>query len=235
MNKEKISYEEFFSINTFYSRTAALQSEGQGWPVEPQKKQIQVDAPKALGQFLLDGGDNAARLYTGLDEGLLFFTEYYIVIDHLDDVLKKLRNPNNLRQVTFISSGDAQGLASKLWFPGAGAFNHPAKFQVLEFTPDKIHFIAEAQTDGIVNYLDNYHPAFKATMDGFPIKLYRTYGTFKGIFCPKGKHEITIVYDPLSFKIARALFWLSGVILLGLSVAAATRQSKWPRKTSFDL
>ena len=70
----------------------------------------------------------------------------------------------------------------------------------------------------MVNYLDNYHSAFKATLDGKPVKIYRTYGTFKGILVPKGKHRVAIRCDPLSFRIALTLFWISGATLLVLAL-----------------
>ena len=139
-------------------------------------------------------------------------------MDPLEDALKALDVGIDLRQVTLLSREDAKGIASKLPGPGSIELSHTAKFKVLERTSDRIRFEVEAPADGIVNYLENYHPAFKAEIDGKPQKIIRTYGAFNGIFVPKGTHMVILTYDPLSFKIALALFGGACAALLGVGL-----------------
>ncbi len=225
--KEKIlSYDVFTSLDTFHGRLPALQPSGQKWPVDAAKKEAQIDAPKALGEFLLAGGPAAAELYASIGKEPLFFSDTYLVVDDLAQQLKILGPRADLRTTTLIDKKDAQDLASKPLPAEPRRTGSDAKFEVLERTTDKIRFTADVPEDGVINYLNNYHTAFKAVLDGKPKKILRTYGAFKGILVAGGKHEITFYYDPFSFKLGLTLFGAACAALLSLGLFQFQKRPK---------
>ncbi len=81
------------------------------------------------------------------------------------------------------------------------------------YTPNRIFLKTLNSKEGFLVLSDSYFPGWNAEVDGKLTKIYRTNYAFRGILVPEGKHEITFIYDPLSFKIG-AIISLSGLIAI---------------------
>ena len=66
---------------------------------------------------------------------------------------------------------------------------------------------------------ETFYPGWKAYSDGRETKIYRANFAFRAVPLPAGIHRISMVYDPVSFRIGKAitLFTLFIFIFLGIS------------------
>lgn len=85
-------------------------------------------------------------------------------------------------------------------------------FEVTAFDVNKIIIQTDFSADKFLVYNDNYHPGWRAYIDGKKSPLYRANMAFKGLWIPEGKHTLKLVYgawwEPL-------LNWsLAGLLLL---------------------
>lgn len=92
----------------------------------------------------------------------------------------------------------------------------PAKNGVISLTKYSSREINITTKNNDNNFLvisDTYFPGWKAYLDGKEIKIYRTNYAFRGIIVPKGKHLVSFIYNPLSYKLG-LLCSVSGIIFL---------------------
>lgn len=73
--------------------------------------------------------------------------------------------------------------------------------KINSYTANKINLSVQIQNKAFLVLSDNYFPGWKATIDGKPVKIYRTNYTFRGVVVPEGNHQVEFIYDPQSFKI----------------------------------
>ncbi|MCL4382904.1 MAG: YfhO family protein [Patescibacteria group bacterium] len=62
--------------------------------------------------------------------------------------------------------------------------------EIKEYSENKIIIKTQNTEDGFLVLMDPYYPAWKATIDSLETKIYRTNYAFRGVFVPRGKHEI---------------------------------------------
>lgn len=224
----EFSLENFKALDSFNHRIAVLSPLGTRSPLLRVDGILvpHFDAPQTISTFLLDGGPIAARLYTLLDGPILFFTSNYSVVPDLKNAFRELgRFGGNLRTITYIAEKDAHELPA---FKSPGIQSDvPVRYHILEYTPNRIRFTIDTPEDGIVNYLDNYHPNFKAMVDNKPAALIKTYGAFKGVWVPSGRHEVLINYDATSFKLALMICFASLIVLIWLWIFYQFKKMHW--------
>ncbi len=69
------------------------------------------------------------------------------------------------------------------------ACNH-CQAEIKEYSENKIIIETQNKEDGFLVLMDPYYPAWKASIDSLETKIYRTNYAFRGVFVPRGKHEI---------------------------------------------
>jgi hypothetical protein len=70
-----------------------------------------------------------------------------------------------------------------------------AKVVPREFTNHKITFETEAGTNCIVVLSQTFYPAWKAYVDGQPVKLWKANYAFQALQVPGGRHAVKLVYE----------------------------------------
>ncbi len=83
---------------------------------------------------------------------------------------------------------------------------------VRKYTPNKIE--VETNTSGgnsILFMADPFYPGWKALIDGQKTDIYRADYAFRAVILPEGRHVVSFIYDPVSFKFGLGL-GLIGVI-----------------------
>ncbi len=68
--------------------------------------------------------------------------------------------------------------------------------RIVDYDMNKIKMESQNSGDGFLVLTDSFYPTWKAKIDGSSSKVYKTDHTFRGIFVPKGSHEI-IFYNTL--------------------------------------
>jgi hypothetical protein len=162
-----------------------------------------TNAPLAIVEFLLHGGKPARELYENLEGGKVYWTGEYQISSDLKATLQQ--NKRSLREYTLLSTEEGKKIKQNEGHFQSSPPTKTPRIEVQSYTPNQIRFTLETSQDGIVNYLDAYQEGFYATVNGKPAPLLCTYGAFKGLFVPAGRHEIHLWYHPASFFIALSL------------------------------
>ncbi|MBI4965613.1 MAG: YfhO family protein [Desulfomonile tiedjei] len=71
-----------------------------------------------------------------------------------------------------------------------------AEVKLLDYSADRIVLGADAASDFILVISHNYSPYWKASIDGRPATVFPADHTFQGLYVTKGRHEITLRYQP---------------------------------------
>jgi len=87
------------------------------------------------------------------------------------------------------------------------------KIEVLEYSPNKIFLRILSASPGILVIKNNYHPGWKAEIDGKPQKVLKANYMFQGVFIESGKHIVLLKFFPNSF-LAGIIITISTIILL---------------------
>lgn len=88
------------------------------------------------------------------------------------------------------------------------------KFDVIKFTANMIEIAADTGSYDKVwlVYLDNYHPKWKATVNGKPASIARANIAFKAVKLEKGYNIVRFTFENLRNKIYMMIFFILGVI-----------------------
>lgn len=89
--------------------------------------------------------------------------------------------------------------------------------QVTHFDPNSIEFLTNFPGNIFLVYNDCFHDQWRAYMDGQSIKILRTNGAFKGLYIPKGKHQLKLVFGhPVLYAFFYSYILVITFSLLGL-------------------
>lgn len=85
----------------------------------------------------------------------------------------------------------------------------------------KLEIEADAPADGFLLLADTYYPGWIATLDGKTVPIYRANLSVRGIQLPKGRHDVTFVYEaPAYSRGLRVSLVALSTLLLCFGVAA---------------
>jgi uncharacterized membrane protein YfhO len=90
-----------------------------------------------------------------------------------------------------------------------------------KFTDQRISIQTEAPAPSLVVISQAYYPAWKASVDGRPARIWRANYAFQALEVPAGRHEVRLVYRDSAL--------LTGAVLssLGLLACAALLWKAW--------
>ncbi|MDP2649432.1 MAG: YfhO family protein [bacterium] len=94
--------------------------------------------------------------------------------------------------------------------------------EVREYKPNRISIETSSKGENLLILTDPFYPGWKAYIDGKPSKIQRVDYAFRGVVVPDGKHNVTFLYNPESFK--------TGLLLAVLGIIGAGAQSFYLRK-----
>ena len=83
---------------------------------------------------------------------------------------------------------------------------------VTRFSPETVEIDVETPDNAILSLAQVDYPGWRATIDGQSAQLVRAYGGLAALAMPAGHHTVTLVYDPLTYRIGAlvsAATWLS--------------------------
>ncbi|MCK4352776.1 YfhO family protein [candidate division WOR-3 bacterium] len=89
------------------------------------------------------------------------------------------------------------------------------RVKIIEYTPNKIICEVKLSSSGFLVLSENYHPDWKATVDGKPAKIYIANCTLRAIELPQGEHIIKFIYQSNYFKLGILISFLTFLFLLG--------------------
>jgi len=63
---------------------------------------------------------------------------------------------------------------------------------------------------------DTFYPGWRAYVDGRAVAVHCVDYVFRGVVLPPGEHEVTFVYQPLSFRLGLMVSLVTGSVLAAL-------------------
>jgi hypothetical protein len=88
--------------------------------------------------------------------------------------------------------------------------------KIVSYDYDSITVHVECATNKLLVMTDNYYDSWQAAVDGAPAKLLRTYGTFRGVAVPEGKHTVTFAFHSERYATGKAVTYASVLYLLSV-------------------
>ncbi len=82
---------------------------------------------------------------------------------------------------------------------------------IKSYTANNIEISVNSNSSGLLVLSDPYYPGWKAYVDGKTEKILRADYAFRSVVVPDGKHTVSFIYDPNSFKIG-LLLGMIGII-----------------------
>jgi hypothetical protein len=84
---------------------------------------------------------------------------------------------------------------------------------------NRLQLLVEAKEGRFLVLSDTYFPGWRAYIDGNPVKIFRANYNFRAVSIPPGKHEVKVVYNPMSVKLGVLVTSLGiiGILVMGLS------------------
>jgi hypothetical protein len=87
--------------------------------------------------------------------------------------------------------------------------------RIVTYEATRVEVEATTSQEGLLILGDQYHPGWRASVDGKPTPILRANHTLRGVILPPGAHRITFEFAPTSLKTG---MWLSGI---GLALLVA--------------
>ncbi len=96
----------------------------------------------------------------------------------------------------------------------------------LKILRQKIALTYRASSTGFAVFIEQYFPGWKAFLDGKEIRIYLTDYLLQGVFLPKGKHRLEMIYKPSGFRIGWWAFLASLLVIILLGLYQRFRRSE---------
>lgn len=143
----------------------------------------------------------------------------YVVAENRAEALELLRDDgfDPAKQVVLEKEPmfDADGTDS------TGSGGH---VRVLEYQPTRVVLEATFPAEGLVVLSEVYYPGWKALVDGAEREVYRANYAFRAVPVESGSHQVELVYDPWSFKLASGLSACAAAMTIGTSLSLLARR-----------
>jgi len=142
-----------------------------------------------------------------------------VVVQEPRQALSLLQNPNFVPQNMAIVEKPAplEMYPPSALFPTAGAVS------LQQYGGELVKFNANVSRNALLVTGDKYANGWKATVDGKPAEIVRVNYIQRGVYLTPGVHEVSFIFDPISFKVGK---WLS---LCSFVLFAAVLGLEWRR------
>lgn len=108
----------------------------------------------------------------------------------------------------------------------------PAAVTIREYEPNRIECDADLAAPAFVVFSENWHPDWKAYVDGVETKLHIADYNLRAVFVGSGKHTVELVYDSVYLKAGAWTSSASLLFLLGVGIRFfLRRRSRKAHKT----
>ena len=87
---------------------------------------------------------------------------------------------------------------------------------IVSYSPNLVRIVALTDKDSILVLTDPYYPGWRAFIDNEKTEILRADHAFRAVELPKGKHNVTFIYSPVSVKLGFMLSIAGALGILGL-------------------
>ncbi len=127
-----------------------------------------------------------------------------------DDAVVKafFANTNDFRKIVYLPP-EARGVVSATAQPAAQVLTN-------SFENQQVSVQIQAPAPSILLVSQSWYPAWKAYVDGSPVKLWRADYAFQAVEVPAGRHTVRLAYEDRAFRIGWVLSCAGLLLWLGL-------------------
>ena len=101
--------------------------------------------------------------------------------------------------------------------------------EIISYKPEEVVISVSVRKPKFLVLSDSYYPGWKVLVNGRPDKLYRADYFLRAVYLDSGEHEVTFIFDPLSYKIGRYVSLASIAFLLAFTITAF-----WKRRLQYS-
>lgn len=152
-----------------------------------------------------------------------FLVPRFEVLKDKDAVLNRLKdNSFDPRKVVILDEQPAEimNLADSI----------QGTVRIIDYNPNRITIEADLQNAGFLVLSENYHPDWKASVDGKKVTVYRAYHTLRAVYLESGKHTVTFICDSKSYRLGKTLSILAGIFLVIMIIREGFKRKKSRKK-----
>ncbi len=163
-----------------------------------------------------------------------------------DDRVQVLENRGALPRAWIVHSARRAGPAEALDLLSSGAVD-PGSTALLEETPPRLAQLDDGSTDsarvteygadrvsletstgapGLLVLSETYYPAWRAYVDGRPVRLYRANYLLRAVPVPAGEHSVELRYESVTLRVGIWISLATGGSLVAVASAVAARRQK---------
>jgi uncharacterized membrane protein YfhO len=106
---------------------------------------------------------------------------------------------------------------------------------VTTYEPDRIRLKTVTGASGLLMLSGAYYPAWRAYVDGRPVRLYAADHVLRAIAVPAGDHTVELRYESWSLRAGVAISLISYLALIALTVASVRRRRKSTNETTAEI
>ena len=154
----------------------------------------------------------------------IFFVPQYVYARNSDEaytMLGKFKR-KDFRNKVIIESTPSEKFTEYNIKPYKGA---KANIKILSYELNGIEFEVNADSSGFVVISDNYHPGWRATIDGEPVKIFRANYIMRALSVPSGAHHIVLKFRPGIILTGLTITIISWIVVLALISAYLVKSS----------
>ncbi|MCQ2060312.1 MAG: YfhO family protein [Fibrobacter sp.] len=170
-----------------------------------------------IGAIIFDSrqGTTYMPISTAMGEAYLYGSA--VVMDD-DAAINALRNGFEYREKAILSEAPTN----------KGSEGAPEGKAKLIASPkmDTQVFAVETDRPSIMVVAGNYHPYWKAYVNGSETKVFKAFGTLRAIEVPKGKSEVRMEYRSQPFHMCLKIAAIATILLIILGIVALRRNKK---------
>ncbi len=139
------------------------------------------------------------------NRGIFFCKPEYFKPEDKDRIIRKIRSMNYSKQV-YVEEGQKLNLNCRP--------NMRCRIRVVEYTPNKIIYRYEANSDGILTFPEAYDQGWSVTVNGRSREVLKTNLLFRGVAIKRGKGLIIFTYHISKIFILSTFVGLGSLLLL---------------------
>ena len=153
------------------------------------------------------------------------FPERIINVRDISEV-KKIFNAQDNYQEADRFNPLKTALVEGLDFPEKEFSGKSSTVDILDYKNNKVILKTNLDEDRFMVFSDTFYPGWKASVDGKETKIYKTDGIIKGIFVPKGVHNVEFKYIPDYFYILLFVSPLSLILIILIPIIIRRRKMR---------
>lgn len=93
-----------------------------------------------------------------------------------------------------------------------------AEAKITEYTANRVVCQTDHSVSGFLVLADNWHPDWRASVDGQPVRLYRANYIFRAVYVPSGHHQIVFSFVSPAFNTGKIITIITLLVCLGLLI-----------------